>query len=513
MIALDRSPRALPLGDLLEGLAPPGQVADRRIAGLSLDSRAIEPGWLFLACRGGRGHGIEHAEGARARGAAAVAAEPDGRWDAQALASLAETLRLPVVPVPDLRRRASLIADRFYGRPSASLEVIGVTGTNGKTSVTHFLAQALAPEIRCGVIGTIGVGFPRELAPATHTTPDPVGLQATLAWLRERGAGAVAMEVSSHALDQGRAEAVRFGHAVFTNLSRDHLDYHGDMQRYAAAKRALFRVAGLRWAVLNLDDPLSESIRADLAPAVSLAAYSLRAGAEPPPGCEVWVRAREVRPSPRGLHLDLVTSAGQGALDAAVLGRFNAANLLAVLAVLLSRGLPLERSLQVLAQVRGVPGRMESFGGPPQVVVDYAHTPDALEQALANLREHAAGRLLCVFGCGGDRDRGKRPLMGAVAERLADRVIVTDDNPRSEDGDAIVAQILGGMQAPEAALVERRRGLAIRRAVALAGADDLVLVAGKGHETTQELGDLKLPFSDRAQVQQALSERGTRVAE
>ncbi len=498
------------LGDLLDGIAPVAAGADTLVTGLSLDSRRLESGWLFLACRGAAGHGLDFVGEAVNRGIAAIAAEPDEHWGQVEMVDLAATLRVPVVPVADLRHRASLIADRFFGAPSAGLEVFGVTGTNGKTSVTHFLAQALAPQSRCGLLGTIGIGFPGDLAPATHTTPDPVSLQETLARLRDRGARAVAMEVSSHALEQGRTAAVRFSHAVFTNLSRDHLDYHGSMDRYAAAKRALFQAPGLGWAVLNLDDPLSKVIAAELDPRVSLACYSLRADAEIPAGCALWVRAVAVIPGGHGLHLDLETSSGDGGLDIDLLGRFNAANLLAVLLLLLSRGLSLPRVLRVLSDVRGVPGRMERFGddAQPSVVVDYAHTPDALEQALANLREHAGGRLICVFGCGGDRDQGKRPLMGAVAERLSDAVIVTDDNPRGEDGDAIVAGILAGMSDPAAVLVERRRALAIRRAIATARPSDLVLVAGKGHETMQDMGELKVHFSDRAQVVQALREWG-----
>jgi UDP-N-acetylmuramoyl-L-alanyl-D-glutamate--2,6-diaminopimelate ligase len=499
---------AMPLGDLLAGLAPGVGETGPLITGMSLDSRQIRPGWLFLACSGDRSHGLDFADDARARGAAAIVAEPDERWDESRMATLARGLRLPIVPLARLRRRASALADRYFGEPSAALSVFGVTGTNGKTSVTHYLAQALNRECPCAVIGTVGIGFPEELAPASLTTPDPVSLQQTLAWLRERGAGAVAMEVSSHALEQGRADGVRFSHAVFTNLSRDHLDYHGDMDAYAKAKRELFRMPGLRWAVINLDEPVGADIIGDLDPGVALACYSLAEEAPLPDSCRLWVRTREILPGPAGLRLDIETSLGSGLVEVGLIGRFNAANLLSVLAVLLSRDMPLDQALHALARVRGVPGRMERFGGGdlPTVVVDYAHTPDALRQALANLREHTAGRLICVFGCGGERDPGKRPLMGAVAERLSDRVFLTDDNPRGEDGDAIIEQILSGLSDPSAVRVERRRGLAIRAAVASAARDDLILVAGKGHETVQDLGELKVHFSDRAQVQQVLGE-------
>ena len=499
-LALARRP-VWRLWDLLADWVPgPDEVASAAdaanptVTGLALDSRLIQPGWLFLACHGSHGHGLQFVAEARARGASAIAAEPDAQWDAPALVALGDNLGLPVIPLPDLRHQASRLAGRFFGDPSAQLAVLGVTGTNGKTSVTHYLAQALADEVDCALIGTLGIGLPGDLQPATHTTPDPVTLQETLAALRERGVGAVAMEVSSHALDQGRTAGVRFTHALFTNLSRDHLDYHGDMARYGQAKRQLFRSPGLEWAILNLDDALSPAIFGDLAPGVRVGGFSLEAERPIPAACQLWARLRALTPSHAGMRLELETSAGPACLELGLIGRFNAANALAVFLVLLSRGLDRERATQAMTHLRGVPGRLERFGGAgaPLVVVDYAHSPDALEQALGNLRAHTRGRLICLFGCGGERDAGKRPLMGAVAERLAEQVILTDDNPRGEDGDAIV---------------ERRRGLAIRRAIAIAGRDDLVLVAGKGHETVQDLGERKVHFSDRAQVQQALSER------
>lgn len=507
------------LSDLLAGFAMADLAAgeDVAISGLGLDSRRIQPGWLFLACRGDRGHGLDFAAEARARGAAAIAAEPHQPWDAVTLAGLGVELGLPVIPVPELRRQASLLAGRFLGEPSAAhLQVLGVTGTHGKTSVTHYLAQALAGEIACGLIGTLGVGFPDDLEPASQGNPDPVSLQENLAWLRERGARAVAMEVSSHTLDQGGAAGVHFHHAIFTHLGRDHRDDCGDLASDGLAKRGLFQVPGLEWAILNLDDALSSRILEELAAGVRVGGYSLNPALQVPRACEVWARLRDLAPAPGGMRLALETSAGAASLELGLVGRFNAAHILAVLLVLLSRGLDLDRALRALAKVRGVPGRLEPFGGTgaPLVVVDHAQTPDALEQTLLNLRAHARGRLICVFGCGGDRDAGKRPLMGAVAERLADQVLLTDDNPRREEGHAIIDQILGGMQQPARAAIERRRGLAIRRAIATAGRDDVVLVAGKGHETHQDLGDRQVHFSDRAQVQQALVERmGARYLE
>lgn len=508
MMAAPALNRAWRLGDLVAGFADASSsIGERQVSALTLDSRAVLPGTLFLACQGERVHGLAFADEAARKGASAVLGEPTEDWTREAMALLQARAGVPVLPVDDLGARVSALADRFHGEPSAHLEVFGVTGTNGKTSVTHYLAQALGAELSCGIIGTLGNGFPGDLRPATQTTPDAVALQSNLAELRAHGARAVAMEVSSHGLDQHRTAAVRFSHAIFTNLSRDHLDYHGDMTAYGAVKGRLFAAPGLRWVVVNLDDPFHDQILAELSDHVRVAAYGLDTDTAPPERCDLWVRA-EVQARPLGLHLKVESSVGAGALDAPLIGRFNASNLLAVLAVMLSRGLPLGRALRELARVRGVPGRMELFGGngAPLVVVDYAHSPDALEKALTNLRLHQGRRVITVVGCGGDRDRGKRPLMGSIAERLSDALILTDDNPRREDGNAIIADILGGVSHPDTVRVERQRGLAIRLAIALAGAGDAVLVAGKGHETTQDMGELKVHFSDRAQVVEALRE-------
>jgi len=501
------------LSDLLDGWAPVDGGRDRPLTGVALDSRRAMPGSLFLACRGEDRHGLEFAEAAVGNGSVAVAYEPDPEWPDYRTRETAGRLRVPLVPVPHLRARASLIAARFFGHPSDQLEVIGITGTNGKTSVSHFLAQVLGTSRRCGLVGTLGFGFPENLEPPTHTTPDPVSLQEILSQLRERGAQAVAMEVSSHALDQGRADGVRFGSAVFTNLTRDHLDYHGDMEAYAAAKQRLFRTPGLRHAVLNWDDPAGRGMLDLLAPDVAVGVYGLAPPARRPARASTWAWAESIDVLPRGLRLAVRSSAGEGDLEVGLLGAFNASNLLAVCTTLLAHGMDLPLILRGLRAVRGVPGRMECFGQPgqPLVVVDYAHTPDALEQSLVTLRHHAAGRVITLFGCGGDRDRGKRPLMGAAAERLSDLVVLTDDNPRREDGDAILEDILGGMREPHRAKVERNRGAAIRWAIAEANAQDVVLVAGKGHETTQQIGDLKVAFSDRAEVSLVLGASGDTV--
>ncbi|AHF04880.1 UDP-N-acetylmuramoylalanyl-D-glutamate--2,6-diaminopimelate ligase [Marichromatium purpuratum 984] len=512
MIALSSTACAWRLGDLIDGVAEAGDAADRPVCSIALDSRMLSQGALFLACQGGSLHGLAFAQEAKHRGATAILAEISADWPVEAILDLGACLGLPVIPVEGLAARASALAARFYGAPSERLELFGVTGTNGKTSVSHFLAQALAPELDCAVIGTLGNGFPGALRSPTHTTPDAISLQALLESLRAQGARAVAMEVSSHALDQGRTSAARFSHAVFTNLSRDHLDYHGDMTAYGEAKRRLFLSPGLQWAVLNLDDPFSARLLETLAPEVQVAGYGIDPEGPTPSRCALRLRALAIEPRPHSLYLHVESRTTRrterAELEVGLIGRFNAANLLAVLAVMCSRGLPLERAVRELARIRGVPGRMECFGGSdaPLVVVDYAHTPDALEKALVNVREHTSGRLITVFGCGGDRDRGKRPLMGSIAESLSDGLILTDDNPRTESPEAIVADILEGVGERERVRVEHQRGLAIRLAIALAGRGDAVVVAGKGHETYQDMGDLKRRFSDRAQAVEALRE-------
>jgi UDP-N-acetylmuramoyl-tripeptide--D-alanyl-D-alanine ligase/UDP-N-acetylmuramyl-tripeptide synthetase len=353
------------------------------------------------------------------------------------LAGLGTALGLPVIPVPDLRHQASRLAGRFLGEPSAHLQVMGVTGTHGKTCITHYLAQALASDLSCGLINPLGVGFPDDLEPARPTPLDPVSLQETLARLRARGARAVALAVSTQALAQGRTRGLHFSHAIFTQVRRDHLDcIRVHLAGRGPARRGLRQVPGPAWAILNLDAPLSPRLLKALAGEVQIGGYSLEAARAIPRACTLWARLRDLEPTPGGMRLALETSAGAANLEVGLIGRRTAAAVLAVLLVLLSRGLDLERALRTLAQVRGVPGRLEPFGGhrAPWVVVDAAHTPQALTRVLLDLRTHARGRLICVFGCAGDRDAGHRPQMGAVAERLADQVLLTDDNPRREAG-------------------------------------------------------------------------------
>ncbi|MEW6354514.1 MAG: UDP-N-acetylmuramoyl-L-alanyl-D-glutamate--2,6-diaminopimelate ligase [Pseudomonadota bacterium] len=494
------------LSELLAGFAAVDSACERDIHGLALDSRAVRPGDLFFACQGAHAHGQRYIDAAIQAGAVAVAWEIDPL--APRAAPVAHPGGVPLIGIETLHQKVGVIADRFYERPSRDMFVIGVTGTNGKTSVSHFLAQTLSGAASpCGVIGTLGNGLYGALRAGSHTTPDALTLHALLDELRHGGARQVVMETSSHGLDQGRVNGVAFSMALFTNLSRDHLDYHGTMEAYAAAKSRLFHMPGLRYAVINADDAHGRELLSAPLPGVQTLSYGFGAAV---PGIPT-VRGLNLQLG-KGLELDVDTPWGKGHLSSTLLGRFNASNLLAALAALLLRGVPLDDALQRLARVANLPGRMERFGGAgqPLVVVDYAHSPDALEQVLRALREHVphAARLWCVFGCGGERDRGKRPLMGAVAEQLADYVVVTDDNPRAEDPLGIVADILSGMTNPDGVYIQRARAQAITFAISYARPGDVVLIAGKGHEEYQQIGAQKIPFSDRAHVIEALHRMG-----
>ncbi len=489
-------------GDLLADLGlPAGTWEQLPVSGLTLDSRKTEPGFVFLALSGSQGHGLEYLQQALDNGVSLVVAETSGNWPEHRISR--QERSVPILVLDDLRRIASEIAARFYGHPARDMRIAGITGTNGKTSVSLFLAQALPEAWHCAVTGTTGNGFPGSLQPASHTTPDAVEAQHILSDLRSSGAKAVAMEVSSHALHQYRLEAVPFHTAVFTNLSRDHLDYHGSMRAYAAAKQRLFETPGLEMAVLNTDDAAGAELLSGLKGKVSTIACHRGVHAL---GADEFIHIESIEHRPRGLRLQFSSSWGKGEIDSRLLGDFNASNLALVLAVLLGWGVPMEQAIAGLEKLETVPGRMQKFGGgdQPLVIVDYAHTPDALAKVLAGLRSHGARRLYCVFGCGGDRDRGKRAQMGTLAEALADVVILTDDNPRSESSAAILADILEGMEEPRKALVMPDRAEAIAAAIHQAQAGEIVLVAGKGHESFQQLGDQRLPFSDIEQVRRCL---------
>lgn len=476
---------AMRLDDLLHGIVVPTR-GDIMVSGLTQDSHAVRAGDAFVAVAGAKHHGIEFAPAAVEHGASAVIAETRAADHHVTLGDV------PVAWIDDLRLRLGEIAARFFGDPSAALTVVGVTGTSGKTSTVQLLAQAFAQlGKRAATIGTLGAGMHGAIHAGERTTPDVIRVHGLMAEFRDAGATDVAMEVSSHALDQHRVDGIHFDVAVFTNLTRDHLDYHHTMDAYGAAKAKLFAWPDLRAAVVNVDDAFGR----ELAGNVSDGTKILRCGID---NADADVRADDVRTHSDGIDFHLVTPWGEAAVHSALLGRFNVANLLAVTGVLGALDVPFARIRAVLEALQPINGRMNRLGGGalPLVVVDYSHKPDALEQVLAALRAHCDGKLVCVFGCGGERDAGKRPIMGAIAERMADVVIVTDDNPRGEDGNAIVAQIIAGMRAPERATVERDRARAIDVAIAQAHAGDVVLIAGKGHETYQEVGGAKQPFDD-----------------
>ena len=500
MLAENRNQTGIPLQTLLEGMtdAPVGH--DISVQGISADSREVRPGDLFLACPGTSTRGSLYIRDAVQAGAAAVAVD-------ETLLSDLDRRLTAVIPVPALRDKLGFIAGRFYGEPTQGLRVTGVTGTNGKTSVSWWLAKAhsaLAGK-PAGLVGTLGHGcFPR-LQSGPNTTPGAIGLQRLCAGFLDAGADAAYMEVSSHALDQGRVNGVGFDTAVFTNLSRDHLDYHRDLDDYFRAKSKLFAFESLRAAVVNIDDDRGRRLLQQLPESVEPISYGLAAHGFAP------LVAAEPAPAPGpGLALDIASPWGSGRLRPGVTGKFNAGNILAVISALCLAGFSFDRVLEKLENTGPVPGRMESFmrADGARAVVDYAHTPAALEQVLASLGEECAGRLICVFGCGGDRDREKRPLMGEAAERLAAQVILTDDNPRSESGDGIIADILSGMKDTAAVTVERNRSRAIELALEQARPGDVALIAGKGHETAQEVAGRRYPFSDRQQVRALLERAG-----
>ena len=459
------------------------------VAELVNNSRKAMPGTVFAAYPGETRDGRDFIAQAVAQRVDGVLWEADHyQWD--------PALDVPNAGVLGLKTRIGEIAAHVYGEPSRALHMVGVTGTNGKTSVAHWVAQAFTQLGRkTAIIGTVGNGFPDALTPALNTTPDAIDLQQRLALYRRQGAAACAMEVSSHGLAQGRLNGTTFNVAVLTNLSRDHLDYHGDMDSYADAKARLFSWPGLEWVVVNVDDAFGQRLESETRPA-RVAGYGFQRGA---------VVGEKLRLSQAGLHLAVRTDWGNAEIDAPLLGRFNAANLLAVLATLLVSGVKLDDACRALAHIAPPPGRMQTLGGNahPLVVVDYAHTPDALEKVLATLREIAGGgRLICVFGCGGNRDKGKRPLMGQAAAAGADEVWITSDNPRNEDPRHIIDDILAG--AGSKPRVEPDRARAIFEAIGGAHHGDVVVIAGKGHEEYQEVAGARLPFSDVAVAGKAL---------
>ncbi|MFM1604135.1 MAG: UDP-N-acetylmuramoyl-L-alanyl-D-glutamate--2,6-diaminopimelate ligase [Porticoccaceae bacterium] len=518
---------ALRLPQLVEGLSLSKKCTSTVIKGISLDSRALMPGGLFIALKGSELDGTKFVPEAIKRGAVAVLLETDR----QNLGGTIEIIKaaIPIIGVENLSQNVSAIASRFYGDPSERLGIAGVTGTNGKTTCCQLYADLLSQlkenhsgsvtTNSCGYIGTLGHGFisdtdaicddepaeNRVMDKAPLTTPDAITMQRLLDELEKTGCSDVAIEVSSHSLVQNRISAVKIDTAIFTNLSRDHLDYHGDLDSYAAAKASLFKMPGLKNAVINIDDDLGKTILADLDPSIRSLSFSLE-------NITADIHCQSIDLCPDGLNAVIQTPWGSGKIKSPLLGKFNLSNLLAVIgAVALHEGdlghTNFQQILTLVPKLKSVPGRMElvSDSADFAVIVDYAHTPDALEKALQALRLHCEGSLWVVFGCGGDRDTGKRPEMGAVAFKYADRVIVTSDNPRTESPDQIIDHIVKGIKGQ--CCIESDRRAAINKAVLGAEPGDVILIAGKGHENYQILGVQRVAFSDQAEARLALHQR------
>lgn len=468
------------------------------IHGIASDSRQLGEGYLFLACQGTNSHGLDYVAEATAAGVSAVA------YDASISVTPVD-VGVPMVAIDDLGAKLGEIANRFYGRPSEVLGVFGVTGTNGKTTVAWLVAQCaqLLGE-RCGYLGTLGYGVDEIEGSQRLTTPGAVELHGRLAKFVEQGAHYAAVEVSSHALSQGRVDGVRFEAALFTNLTRDHLDYHADMQDYFESKARLFLESDTRNRIINLDSEFGSQLAARCGQDVITVSTNFNRIANG----RRHVFVRSVVASARGSDVDFVSSWGDGRFSLPLPGDFNVANAAIVLALMLQQGVSLDAACDVLSKVKAPPGRMQRVAADGVAVyVDYAHTPSAIEAALRALRAHCRGRLWCVFGCGGERDAGKRPLMGRTSERLADRVVITSDNPRSEDPGQIIDDVMSGVARKERATVIEDRAAAVAWAIAQADDADIVLIAGRGHEAYQQIGDELHPFSDYAVAEAALCAR------
>lgn len=492
----------LDLSILLDGIVGVPKDNDCIVTSITQDSREAFGGFLFVALKGLQQHGLKFAEQVQEQGACAIIWESDINLSATDVYSLHD-LNIPCIEIKALRSKLGLIADRFYQSPSQSLNIVGITGTDGKTSVSHFLAQVMDD---CAVIGTIGLGKLDNLQKATHTTPDVLSLHKLLAELKEQGVKTIAMEVSSHALDQGRVENIQFDVAVLTNLSRDHLDYHKTLEAYAEAKAKIFTWPGLKNIVVNYDDAFGQKTYENRGGGLRYRIAESDGINDSSPSDSLV--AENTKFSEKGIGATIKYAGQQGKLNVGVIGRFNLSNILATLGAMLALGLQLDDALERVNKVSTVKGRMEKVSDSDSlVVVDFAHTPNALETVLKALREHTQEQLICVFGCGGDRDPGKRSLMARIAEMNADVVIATDDNPRTEDPKEIMADIVVGFECPEKVMIEHDRAKAIQLALKQAKTGDVVLIAGKGHEKIQILATGTIPFSDQDQASKFLKER------
>jgi len=502
---------------LLEGLVDGSSlsaVENVVVDGITQDSRRAGVNDVFIAVPGATSHGLQFAGKAVRSGASVVLW--DGADSAQQATLDALADEVICLQVEDLLLKTGEIASRFFGHPSHDLYMIGVTGTDGKTSVCHYLAQCLDTQSSaCGVLGTLGNGLINALRPTGLTTASAVEVQHSLANLIDEGAKAAAMEVSSHGLDQGRVSSVEFDTAVFTNLSQDHLDYHKTMESYFEAKSKLFDTEGLKSAVINLDDDFGRMLAQKHSEHLTVYGYSTSSDIEALEQCaDFIVHAKSIKPTKHGFEINVVTPKGGGHFKLNLLGSFNVSNALAVLATLLLNNVAFDESIKRLQAIEPVAGRMEliDVNNKPTVIVDYAHTPQGIAAACNAVKQHFSGEFCCVFGCGGDRDREKRPLMAQAAERYADHIIVTSDNPRHEDPQVIIEQIVNGLAEPDAASTYVDRREAIANAIARAGAGDVILIAGKGHESCQIVGDKYIVFDDRDVARALLEVRDNGVS-
>jgi len=492
------------LRQLLSDFCETDYLPDVEVKGLALDSRHVEQGYVFVALEGGFDHGLVYAEAAISRGAVAVLC--DAQYDQYCQQILSKIMTMAVcVPVKNLHAKLSHISNKFYGSPSEKLFVTGVTGTDGKTSVSHFIAQAMnSSDTPAAVIGTLGNGLIDQLDESSHTTPDIFSLNNMLAQFERRGATSVAMEVSSHGLDQDRVLGINFDVAILTNLTRDHLDYHGDIESYKQAKKKLFIEDEDRTLVLNIDDAFGNEVFSEFSDKRTIWLYGLNEVQAKQ--SKLFAYANHVENHSEGMRFMLVSSHGSAEVNLGLIGEFNIYNALACFCVLLQSGMNFNYAIKRIEKLQTVAGRMEiiSEADKPVVVIDYAHTPEALSQALRNVRKHVIGKIICVFGCGGDRDAGKRPMMAQVADELSDLVILTSDNPRNEDPAQIIDEIRQGISSELKLIVEEDRARAIQQAIGMASIDDLILIAGKGHEEYQIIANKKIPFSDKQKAIESL---------
>ncbi len=479
------------LGELISD--PTLAESELNVSGVAIDSRKVKPGDLFLAYKGSQANGIDYIEDAVRSGAIVIAVDEDEAINVK-------TGSIKVIKVAGLRKQAGFIISRFYDEPSKAIQLIGVTGTNGKTTVSYMIAYALyVLGKQSAVIGTLGYGQFRKLQASTSTTPDPVKLHSLFSSWKD-DVDFVAMEVSSHALDQGRVAGAEFDIAVFTNLTRDHLDYHKTIEDYAEAKFQLFASPKLKHAIVNIDDSYGAQLAKLLPSTLSTVIYSAKQNLSQLSKKEVsFVYCKKIETNNLNLTISIDSSWGHAIIQTSLLGEFNVDNILAAFATLCVSGFDVEIIAETLSGFTGIPGRMEYFSAEekPLLVIDYAHTPDALEKALIALRAYCSGKLYCVFGCGGDRDVGKRSQMGAISEKLSDQIVITNDNPRTEAPEQIVENILEGVKDKSNVTIKYDRSDAITNTFLNANKNDVILIAGKGHETTQQIGESLLPFSDR----------------